>query len=626
MSFSRRAAAAAAATVSLAVVLASAGAAAPNRGAASSPSSSEAQTPLTKLTPKQRAAKLAAAKKAAARKARARRSLSVANGGFENGLAGWGGVNGRLSSVAGYGGGSGARVTASTRAAFSIAPNAKVVASTVAGTRYVGTAVARSGVAGRQLCLRVREWAGATVTGSAERCVTAGATWTRFADVSFTSSTSGRQIDLYVYRGSAAPKDSFDVDNIALAAVGSAPPPPAAEPLAPPTGLGSTDVTPTSLRVAWNASTDARVTSYRVSRDGNVLGTTGGTSFAVAGLSCGTASTYAVASVDAAGDLSTASVRSLSSGDCATPPPPPTPTAPSTNRLYSATSPLNTPIAGDAAVDPNSPVMVQQLIADTVPVGGWPIAVKEWTQPIYHATSATPRVDVTLTHTPYAGRKLSGVPIPAGARPDPAGDSTMVVIDRENGCEYDFQAIKQNADGSWTAHFGNTLLTSGTGIYPYSESPRAAGFGNAAGVITPEEMQAGRIDHALAFIMKNTKAGGPVLPATGSDGWSNLVGAIPEGARVQLDPSLDLDALGLEPWQKTIARALQVYGMYLIDTGGGFGLQAQNPISTSVPYPWGDKTYAYMPTPLVQHLRVLKLTPQFETIYRWVPNHCATLR
>ena len=51
--------------------------------------------------------------------------------------------------------------------------------------------------------------------------------------------------------------------------------------------------------------------------------------------------------------------------------------------------------------------------------------------------------------------------------------------------------------------------------------------------------------------------------------------------RVRLDPTLDLTTLGLTPYELTIARALQVYGMYLGDNGGNAGvtLDAVNPVS-----------------------------------------------
>ncbi|MBA2297082.1 MAG: hypothetical protein H0W14_03505 [Actinobacteria bacterium] len=403
------------------------------------------------------------------------------------------------------------------------------------------------------------------------------------------------------------------------ATLGTATCPSSPTPLAPAGVPSATDVTQTSLRLTWSASPDSRTTSYRVSRAGLPVTTTPGTSVVVGSLSCGTVSSYAVVAVDAAGSVSAPSSASLGTAACSPPPA-------AEFRLYADSSPWNSRISADAGVDAGSPAMVDQMLADTTFVGGFPIAVKEWTQPIYSANSATPRVDVTLTHLPYAGRVLSGVPMPAGARPDPSSDGSLVVIDETTGCEYDLARARPNADGSWTAHFASTLPTGGSGFYPFSESPRAAGAGNAAGVIRPEELRAGRIDHALAFTMKNTKAGGPVSPATGSDGWSTASGAVPEGARVQLDPALDLDSLGLNPWQKTIARALQEYGMILIDTGGGLSLQAENSQSTNEPYPWGDLSYSYLPTSLVERFRVLTLSPQFETIYRYLNTPCATLR
>jgi hypothetical protein len=44
------------------------------------------------------------------------------------------------------------------------------------------------------------------------------------------------------------------------------------------------------------------------------------------------------------------------------------------------------------------------------------------------------------------------------------------------------------------------------------------------------------------------------------------------GSHLQLDPNLDLDTLGLDPWERAIAQALQTYGMYCGDTGSGIGI------------------------------------------------------
>jgi hypothetical protein len=62
-----------------------------------------------------------------------------------------------------------------------------------------------------------------------------------------------------------------------------------------------------------------------------------------------------------------------------------------------------------------------------------------------------------------------------------------------------------------------------------------------------------------------------VWPATKSDGKGTLSNNMPEGARLQLDPSLTRDqlaAMGVTGPALTVAQALQRYGMYLIDASG----------------------------------------------------------
>lgn len=165
---------------------------------------------------------------------------------------------------------------------------------------------------------------------------------------------------------------------------------------------------------------------------------------------------------------------------------------------------------------------------------------------------------------------------------------------------------------AWSAKWGNTIRTDGDGIYPDGMSSRASGF-SLAGMIWPEELRAGQINHALVFAHPYTKAGGPVWPATAADGLSMFPGAIPIGARVQLDPDLDLDSLGLKPYEKVVARALQEYGMILGDTGGALSLYAISAQSwTDDPYagllPAGP--YSYLSNIPVDRFRVLATGPQ----------------
>jgi hypothetical protein len=118
-----------------------------------------------------------------------------------------------------------------------------------------------------------------------------------------------------------------------------------------------------------------------------------------------------------------------------------------------------------------------------------------------------------------------------------------------------------------------------------------------------------------------------VLPATSSDGQSSGADTIPEGARLQLDPSLDLSTLGLQPWQRTIARALQQYGMFVGDTGDTVGLSAVNPLSLPAnSYPWGNADAASLPTSLLSHMRVLTLPPQYSPHGYLDPGSCGTFQ
>src|SRR4029079_10998964 len=81
-----------------------------------------------------------------------------------------------------------------------------------------------------------------------------------------------------------------------------------------------------------------------------------------------------------------------------------------------------------------------------------------------------------------------------------------------------------------------------------------------------------------------------VAPATTSDGDGGTDG-FPMGTRFQLDPSLNLDKLGLAAREEMVARALQVYGMYIVDSSAGVVCYAANAsFYRSDPYPksWSD--------------------------------------
>ena len=297
-------------------------------------------------------------------------------------------------------------------------------------------------------------------------------------------------------------------------------------------------------------------------------------------------------------------------------------------RLYAPASPFNRPIPANAPVDPESQLLVQSLVAAAAQ-GGTVIAVGRWTVPVYLAGAKTPRYRVSLTASWAPAHALDGVPIPAAARPDPAGDGHLAVLDRHTGCEYDFWRAQKHGR-TWSAEWGNSIRSAGSGVFPRGLSARGSGFALLAGLIWPDELARGHIDHALIFSYPYTSAAGFVAPATESDGRSDRPDALPEGAHLQLDPSLDVDSLMLPRYERIVAHALQKYGMYLADTGGNLSFYAVNPQS----YPANPYAGLLPPVPYApiggipfDRFRVLERGPVTrDANLGLVPSGCGRLR
>ncbi len=298
--------------------------------------------------------------------------------------------------------------------------------------------------------------------------------------------------------------------------------------------------------------------------------------------------------------------------------------------LYATDSPFNTPIPDAAALHPNSKAMVRGLV-DAASGGRFVLAVKKFSIPVYFAGANTQRVRVKFTARWAPKRAMLSVPVPRGTKPDPGSDGSVAIVDRSTGCEYDFWKFEKTPNG-YRAAWGNALSTSGSGVFPKGLSARGSGFSLLSGVIWPDELEASAIDHALLFIYPYTSKAGAVPPATETDGMTRDSWAIPEGARVRLDPSLNLDRLGLTPYDRTIAEALQTYGMYLGDDGGGLSLQTINPIAASGDVYDGllpDQRYVSLNGIPVNRFQVLDFpepTPASELDIRVVPTPCAEFR
>jgi hypothetical protein len=234
-------------------------------------------------------------------------------------------------------------------------------------------------------------------------------------------------------------------------------------------------------------------------------------------------------------------------------------------RMFSANSPFNTPILGQPAIHSESEELVQTLVKRTKKQGAV-VAVGEWTVPVYQARRNTPRQKVKLTESWSPFRRVVGVPIPKKARPDPQEDGHLAIIDPAGDWLWEFWQARKTRRG-WKASWGTRISLNSTGVHPSGMSARGSGFALTSGLIWPGELTSGRIDHALVFSTLPTKRNTFVAPATESDGRGRGPHTLPEGARLQLDPRLDLNSLKLSRNERTIATALQRYGMILSDNG-----------------------------------------------------------
>jgi len=292
---------------------------------------------------------------------------------------------------------------------------------------------------------------------------------------------------------------------------------------------------------------------------------------------------------------------------------------------YSETSIWNTPIGPSPKYDLYSAEMVATLKQSNE--GRIITAGEDFNHPVYFADEKTPRWDIPclinkctiassdqdITRT----EMVQNVPIPENAQPGNDSDGRMIIIDTVTHMEYNLSKAKRTETG-WSAGTVSiyNILWNGT---PVGHSSRGSGIPALAGLLRPWEIRQDRIEHALAFGYTRTARKNCVFPASKTDGESKRQFAIPEGARLQLDPSLteaDFEQMGLDRAGKIIARALQEYGMILVDTSGSFKMYVEdlihNPYTTE---DWSDPDLSLTKESLYNipptAFRVLELPPGY---------------
>ena len=249
-----------------------------------------------------------------------------------------------------------------------------------------------------------------------------------------------------------------------------------------------------------------------------------------------------------------------------------------------------------AALDPRSAAIARQL--DQNHRLGRVFLDSRGVPPVYVAHRSDPFYSVRV------GDETVRFRVPAGARAGGGADAPLVILDPNHpdfGRHTELRLYQAGVD-----HAGRRLTATGSGLFHYNNDGRrlnpdgsrsvsvpfsgqgtGSGLSVLAGLIRPAEVRAGRIRHALRFVYSArdfTSSFRP--PAIKSDQPNNTTTRNPRtamdmGMRLQLDPSVDCDRRTVAGRSdrsretrllRMICRALQEYGMIVVDGTGDRGL------------------------------------------------------
>jgi hypothetical protein len=302
--------------------------------------------------------------------------------------------------------------------------------------------------------------------------------------------------------------------------------------------------------------------------------------------------------------------------------------APPPRQLFAADSVWNRPLDRDAALDPASSRLVAALGREVGReeqrgVGPW-IDTSTCSTPIYVVPRSQPSVRVRLSQ-PHEwwrvglAKVFARVPLPDGAQPASCSDAHLTVWQPSRDRLWEFFGLRREG-GGWEAEWGGAMraVSQDPGYYDagawpgrssYAWGATATSLPVAGGVMRLAELRHGRIEHALAMNVPTARRGAFAWPAQRSDGIGSAAD-LPEGARLRIDPALDLSSLGLPPLTLAIAEAAQRYGILVRDqTGAGNGVSffgqpggegerpyaraggyfgGMNPTELLADFPWAD--------------------------------------
>ena len=331
-----------------------------------------------------------------------------------------------------------------------------------------------------------------------------------------------------------------------------------------------------------------------------------------------------------------------------TPAPAPTPVPPASTtttttpdpfltQVFSNSSPWNTLIPNNPELETKT-VQMMQLVKDYSIAGGNPakigLAYKSWTVPLHFVDSTTAikrsvYFDSALyspegfhdSVDPTGSGVVPNVPLPLSVWADPQTDGHMGVYDTATGLIYEFSKFRWVSGVAYATRVaiydstGTGIATAYNGQRWWMNGVRGSGLPAVAGLIRYSEFLNGEINHALTLAGPTNRLKklatdthkkelcGPM--ATRTDGWEVGENTILEGARIQLNPNLNLDTLGLSADAKIVALALQRYGGFMADNAPTFNIYFEN-LGPANHYKWEQTGLGDLTKIPLDQFRVLK--------------------
>ncbi len=260
--------------------------------------------------------------------------------------------------------------------------------------------------------------------------------------------------------------------------------------------------------------------------------------------------------------------------------------------------------------------------------GNFNLGFDEHTYPIYYARDATGMFPVNID----SGAELSGETIPWNPewRQAPGDDAQVIILDRENGIEWDLWQVR--FDGTTVSASNGSRVAGDYRIMEGGNPPsRGVGIAYLAMLARPHEFEQGAILHALSMPIRNTDGDYFVPPATKLENAGRMRDGIPAGMRFALNVS-DAD---IQEWldgmpkgmrestlqsARIIAEALRDYGWFITDTAGGATFQFESRVTAGKDWSelgldyWEVDDFHVYPRDLLDRL----LKP--ERIYAIVPS------